>query len=1414
MQTIKTSFDVNFSETNLSGLDLQEQQEQLRSLLLQEIRQLFDLEKDLPIRSALFKLDEQDYIFVITLHHIASDGWSLTLLAQELSAFYTAAIQNQAPDLPELSVQYADFALWQRQWLQEKNLESQLNYWVDKLRDLPPLQLPTDHPRPAIETFRGASCPIILSKSLTAKLKHLTQQQGLTIFMTLLAGFKVLLARYCGQTGVAVGSPIANRNRQEVEGLIGFFVNSIVLYTELDGDLSFIDVLKRVQQTSLEAYSNQDFPFEKLVEELHPERSLTHNPLFQVMFAVQQNEAMVSGFNLPDLEMSIYSEADMEMPIRTDMEMHLWQEGEEIKGFCNYNQDLFEPTTIAQMLSHYQNLLSAAVDTPEQPISQISLLTKEEYHQIVFDWNNTKTNYPSEQCIHQLFEAQAEKTPNAIAVIFENEMLTYAELNTKSNQLAYHLQTCGVKPNTFVGICVERSAGLIVGLLAILKVGAAYVPLDPSYPRPRLEYMVDDGQLSVVITQEKWRKQLPKNILATVDLDSDWSTIEQQPTENFPNTITSSSLAYLIYTSGSTGKPKGVPIPHHGVTRLVISTNYIDISSKDRIAQASNASFDAATFEIWGALLNGATMIGVNKTTLLSPETLYSHLQTHSINILFLTTALFNQVASSVPHGFKNLKYVLFGGEAVDPKAVRQILASGGPEHLLHVYGPTECTTFSSWYPITHVSENAVNIPIGKSIANSTTYVLDPNSYPVPIGVAGELHIGGDGLALGYHERPELTEKKFIPDPFSNQTGQHLYKTGDLVRYLSDGNIEFLGRIDHQLKIRGFRIETGEIEALLNQNSSVQETVVVAREDNPGDKRLVAYVVPKSEAIATSSSELSESQVDSWQNVFNQQVYTQLDDTSDPLFNIKGWISNYDNQPIPEKQMRIWANDITHQVLANNPESVWEVGCGTGMLLFQIAPYTQHYYGTDISQVSLEYIRQQTVNQPDKYAHVNLAQRSAEDMTGIEDNSFDVVLLSSIVQYFPSLEYLQTVIENSTRVVKPGGRIILGDIRNFSLMRAFHTAVQIYKATPSLSTNDLRQYINQQVQQETEFLVSPDFFVALKTQGSKISHVQIRLQKGHELNELNKYRYTVILHVEAQPDEVVSAYETQESAGWTFKDIQDYLKDENPNLVCFSNLINRRIISDVMSVELLAASEVRTVQQLKQKLTEQVPEGIDPAQLYDLADELGYCVEICWAAEGNPECIDAVFVRAEKAANAIALPPLTRMINAKASHLHSNNPLVSQTAKQLVPNLRTYLEERLPEYMVPSGFMLLSQFPLTPNGKIDRKALPPLKLIDNISSDFVAPQTDTEMKLANIWMDVLGIEKIGIHDNFFHLGGHSLMATQVVSRIRKEFGMEFPLANLLESATVESVGKRIDANLWAAQSATATTDSTRNQGVL
>ena len=820
----------------------------LQRLVSEEAQRPFNLTQGPLLRVTLIKLARHDHVLMTTIHHIISDGWSSAIFNRELGSLYNSITQGCTADLPDLPVQYVDYAQWQRERMQGEVLEKLLDYWRNQLEGAPPLlELPTDRPRPAIQTFRGGRRSAILPHALCDELTKLSQGEGGTLFMILLAAFQVLLYRYTGQEDIVVGTPIANRRRGEIEGLIGLFINVLALRCDLSGNPSFRDLAKRVREVALGAYDHQDMPFGKLVEELHPGRNLAYSPLFQVMFAYQNilvADLCMNGLDVENLEAE---EGITHFYLTLIIENH----DQGLKATLEYSADLFNASTMTRMLGHYQSLLEGIAADAGQGVAELPLLSEAERYQLLKQWNATEADYPRDKCLHELFEEQVERRPDAVAVVYESRSLTYDELNCRANQVARALRKEGVGPGALVAICLERSIEMVVGILGILKAGGGYVPLDPDYPEGRLAFMLEDTQVPVILVQQSLMGRLPEHDARVICLDAGWDGLDQYGQDNVVNYAGPDDLAYVIYTSGSTGKPKGVSVPHRAVNRLTVNTNYISLAETDRIAQVSSISFDAATFEIWGALLNGATLVGINKRTILSADQFSHRLEEDQISVLFLTTAVFNHLVGENPAMFACLDYLLFGGDSADPEKVRDVLKTAPPRHLINVYGPTENTTFSTWHEIRDLPDDAISVPIGRPISNTQVYILDGEMNPVPIGVYGELYLGGEGLALGYLNNHSLSSERFVPDPFNNLPGSRLYKTGDVARYREDGVIEFRGRMDNQVKIRGFRIEPGEIEAEIRQHPAVEEAIAVVFEETGGEKRLISYVTLKKPARIT-----------------------------------------------------------------------------------------------------------------------------------------------------------------------------------------------------------------------------------------------------------------------------------------------------------------------------------------------------------------------------------------------------------------------------------------------------------------------------------------------------------------------------------------------------------------------------------
>lgn len=815
----------------------------LHKLIMAEANRAFELQQGPLFRAQIIRLAPEDHALLFNQHHIISDGWSMGVFLRELNQLYAAFIKGEPSPLAEPRLQYADYAVWQQQ--QGEALAKQLDYWKQKLAAPPVLELTTDYPRPAVQRYRGAILSRHVAAPLAARLKQLAQQEQATLFMLLMAVFQTLFHRYSNQEDFTVGSPIAGRNHSELEDIIGFFVNTLVLRADLNGSPTFRQLLARVRETSLAAFSHQDVPFGKLVEELLPERDMSRNPLFQVMFVLQ---------NTPHSELTLHGTQveQIHIPVETekfDLSLSVVETATGLTCTFSYSTDLFDTTTIERMAGHFLKLLQSVVSNPDQRVAELPLLSESEQEQLA-NWNNTDVDYHNDATIQQLIEQQVEKTPDAIALVFNEHKLSYRELNKRANQLAHHLISMGARPETLVGLCLERSLEMVIAILGVLKAGAAYVPLDPTHPAERLNDILNDAQMPLLLCSNNTATKLADTLAKKIVLDGNWP-ISADSADSKPapyNTL--SSAAYVIYTSGSTGKPKGVINHQAGIcNRLLWMQQTFRLSGNDAVLQKTPYSFDVSVWELLWPLMTGARLVLAKPDGHKDPAYLAQIIDEQNITIIHFVPSML-QLFLDTPEVEQHcclLRYVICSGEALSPELVKRYYNRlNTPLHNL--YGPTEAAIDVTHWPCPQNTAIGT-VPIGKPIANTYIHVLDAQLRPVPIGIAGELHIGGIQVAHGYLNRPKLTAERFIKDPFSDDSDARLYKTGDLARYLPDGNIEYLGRIDFQIKLRGFRIELGEIESLLRQQPAVNDAVVTLREDIPGDQCLVAYVIAESDAV-------------------------------------------------------------------------------------------------------------------------------------------------------------------------------------------------------------------------------------------------------------------------------------------------------------------------------------------------------------------------------------------------------------------------------------------------------------------------------------------------------------------------------------------------------------------------------------
>ena len=848
-QRVEPIHRVELAVCDLTTLPGDDREAQMRRRLVEEARRPIDVSRLPLMRVNLFRLGETEHILLFVFHHIITDGWSESVLVNELSALYDAAVRGHSLSLPALPIGYSDYATWQRERVLGDVCASQLAYWKRKLEGAPPsLDLALGRASPTIAAAAGAKESIDLPKALVDALTRFAQQTQSTLFMTFLAAFKALLHRYTGSDDIVVGSAISGRTEPETQMLVGCFINILALRTDLSGDPIFRELVGRVRQTSLEAYAHQDVPFEAVVAGLRPERKVGRQPVVQIAFIF---EPPIPAF-APTTLATEWLDVDSGISV-FDLTILVEHRSTGMRATAEYRTELFDATAIARMLAHWRILLEGAVSDPERRLSELPLLTEVERRQLLVEWNDTAAEFPADQCIHQLFEAQVARTPEAVAVVFGAQRLTYAELNARANRLAHHLQTLGVGPEVLVGLCLERSLELVVGMLGILKAGGAFVPLDPNYPAARLAFMLQDTEVPALLTQEHLLARLPEYAGRRICLDCDWETIAKQPGTDPVCATTAESLAYVIYTSGSTGRPKGVMIEQRALVNCIEwMRKAFEFDHRDSVLQKTPVSFDAAMWEFFVPLIVGGRLVMAPRDAHRDPAQIIHVLREHEVTTVQIVPSLLQLLAQeSELAACRTLTRMFSGGEALPGDTAQRFLERSGAR-LYNLYGPTEaCINAMSWE--CRRDAGCTSVPIGRPIANVRVYVLDGARQPVPVGVAGELYIGGHGLARGYWKRPELTAESFVPDPHAERPGARMYRSGDRARYLPDGTVEFLGRHDQQVKLRGHRIEPGEIEAALLRHAKVREVLVVRREDAAGDPRLVAYVVTSGEVISATA---------------------------------------------------------------------------------------------------------------------------------------------------------------------------------------------------------------------------------------------------------------------------------------------------------------------------------------------------------------------------------------------------------------------------------------------------------------------------------------------------------------------------------------------------------------------------------
>ncbi|MFI0424909.1 amino acid adenylation domain-containing protein [Spongiactinospora sp. 9N601] len=1382
-QEIAPSLHVPVPVVDLSGVGAEERAAECARLVDEEARRGFDLATGPLVRVVLFRLGPETHKILFVMHHIVVDVLSGGIFARELAVAYEAYANGRVPALPDLPVQYADYAIWERRRLDGDALAARLAGWRRLLADGPPgVELPTDRPRPAIQQFHGGGLSFEVGAEVTAALRAFSAEHGVTLFTTLLAALKVVLYRYAGDTqgtgAVVVGTAMANRQHEAVRDLVGFFVNTVVLRTELGDDPTVADLLARVSGAVRHAYDEQDLPFEALATELGVDRGPAGKPLVQVVFDMKRysTETGPAGMALDVVE--VHTDTS-----KFDVEISVSEQPDSLLVDVEYNSEIFDHDTVDRFLAGYRVLVEAFAGSAERRVSRLPVLPPDMERRLLAEWNDTDVTYPPElnRCLHTLIEDAADRWPDAVAVVFEDEEVTFAELDRRANRVAHRLRRMGVRPDQPVGICVERSVEMVVGLLGILKAGGAYLPIDPTYPRQRVAFMLGDAEPGLLLVQRRLAGRLPEHGAVTVPLDAP-GEFDDEPDTRPDNVTGLDDLAYMIYTSGSTGHPKAAMITHRGVVnRLLWMQDAFGLTPDDRVLQKTPFSFDVSVWEFFWPLLTGARMVVARPEGHKDPEYLTTLIHRHGVTTLHFVPSML-RVFLQHPgiERCASVVRVMASGEALPPASIRSLYERWPQATIHNLWGATECSVDSTCWECPRAPDV---VSLGTPIANTQIYILDRHLNPVPIGTPGEAYIGGVGVARGYYRRPELTEQRFLPDPF--RPGATLYKTGDLARFLPDRTMVFLGRNDFQVKVRGMRIELGDIETALAEHPMVGEVVVLARElpQDAEDKQLVAYVVPEDGAAPPEAS--ADTRVSQWQGLFDQS-YRRDAATDEADFNIIGWNSSYTDEPISVPEMRSWLDATVERIMALRPRRVLEIGCGTGMLLARIAPHTERYWATDISAAVLDSTRATLLPRLPEGVDARLFQRDANDFTGLADERFDVVVLNSVAQYFPDADYLSEVIGKALARLRPGGALFLGDLRNLAMLDAFHVEVELARAEPGLTLGGLRGRVRQRAWHERELVIAPEFFSALRTEMPEISRVEVAVKRGDHHNELTRYRYDVVLRtgevVGDGPEPVLAPSASPE-------EVRRTLTAGRPDALLVEDVPNARV-AEINGF--LAAAKDAPDDAVIDRLPGARAGGVEPEVWWDMAGELGYRADIAWTGGAADGRYRVLFRRADLPGVAEYGPDWTGPAEpGRALRHYSNEPMLAELSRWLSTDIPRFVRDSLPDYMVPSAVIAVPEFPTDANGKLDRRALPaPVRSV-RPAAEVVKPNTEVEERLAAIWRDVLGLAEVSVDSGFFALGGDSLLGIQMISRATAQ-GMDLSPQDVFNSPTIAELAALVE----------------------
>ncbi|MUM27543.1 non-ribosomal peptide synthetase [Mycolicibacterium sp. CBMA 295] len=1336
----------------------------------------FDLSADIPVRARIYAVGPEQHVLGIVVHHIAFDGWSLAPMVRDVGLAYTCRSAGQAPDWVPLPVQYADYTLWQQDRLGDESdptsvIAGQLAYWRQELADLPEVvSLPTDRPRPPVPSYRGDGVELRIDPQLWAGVKAVAAEHHATASMVLQAALAVTLHREGVGVDVALGTPIAGRTDKALDDLVGFFVNTWVLRVGVNSALRFSEVLDQVRQKALDAYANQDVPFELLVEQLNPARSTSHHPLFQVALVFQNNVLPKVSLDGVDVEQeSVFTRTakfDLDFEIR---EVPGEDPGTSMAtGVLTYATDLFDRSSVERLVSRFGRVVEAAVADSSAVVGEVNLLDLDERDMLLHRWSGMNVSAPV-GLADQLLAAAVAADPDAPAVIDGARQLSYRELDEASNRLARVLIEVGVGPERAVGVAIDRCAELVTAWWAVLKAGGVYVPVDRAHPAERIATVLDTVATACVLTCGV-DAVAGAGIRPVIRLDAeDLSERSADPITDADRLapLGTDDAAYVIFTSGSTGTPKGVAVSHAGLLGVAAAhRGLFGLGADARVLMVAAPTFDASVFEWLWAVASGAALV-VAPPDSYAGDALTEILQCQRVSAALITPTVLATLDRARLDGLDTL---ITGGEACPPELVTAWAPS---RSMFNAYGPTEVSIWATWSALTAGQP----VRIGAPIAGTCALVLDGRLKPAPVGVVGELYLAGPVLARGYVGRADLTADRFVANPFGGAPGARMYRTGDLVRWTPEGTLEYLGRADAQVKLRGQRLELGEIENTLLACPQVSRAAAAVHHSDIGIDHLVGYIALEHTNTADHEAEV----VDQWQHVYDELYDAELD-VPDFGSDFRGWNSSYTGEPIPLDQMQEWRSTAVDRILELQPRHVLEIGVGSGLVLSQVAPACLEYWGTDFSAPTVAKLRTAVAGESwgDR---VRLLAQPAHITEGLPHGRFDTIIVNSVIQYFPSAEYLAEVIDKAMELLAPRGRLFLGDVRNHSLQGAFQTGIAL--ARTGADTDEIRQRVQRAVLGEHELLLSPEFFTTWAADHPSVDGVDIQVKRGESDNELTRYRYDVVIH--KTPTQVCSL---AGAPTWAWADcaglsgLNTELISQRPALVRVTAIPRAGVIADVNIEQSLAAGLPLAEVLAHADCTATPEDAVTPEELHRLGESAGYRVAVTWGAQ--PGTLDAAFIPALDGEHTPALTDLyLAPIDARQRGGYANDPHTN--AK--VSAVRQWLSERLPEYMVPTQIVVLEELPLTSSGKIDRRALPAPTFV---ATSFRAPQTPTEKTVAEVFTEVLGLGRVGLDDDFFALGGDSLIAIRVCARLQSALGRDVPVRYLFDAPTVGDLAECLD----------------------